>query len=335
MMFAPIPNKMRQETLGSNSLTKSMNGEKDKADSPASSGMVFNIMRYSVNDGPGIRTTVFLKGCPLRCRWCHNPESISPRREIAYRQDRCLKCGDCLAACPHGAIVPLDGYFITLRKRCHQCGTCVQVCVSDAREIVGKEMTVAQVMEEVEKDIVFYDESGGGVTFSGGEPLDQAEFLLGLLKACKENGIHTAIDTTGFAAPERLETVSGYADLFLYDLKILNDAKHVEFTGASNALILSNLKLLVSMGSQVIVRVPIIPRFNDNLVDIHEMGEFVASLGGIKEIDLLPFHEIGRSKYERLGIECTMPESTPPSEQELNQVVDELSRFGVQVRIGG
>jgi pyruvate formate lyase activating enzyme len=316
-------------------MTKRMSGEKDKADSPALRGMVFNIMRYSVNDGPGIRTTVFLKGCPLRCRWCHNPESISPRQEIAYKQDRCLKCGDCLGACPHGAIVPLDGYFITLRKRCHQCGTCVEVCVSDARELVGKEMTVAQVMKEVEKDIVFYNESGGGVTFSGGEPLLQSDFLLELLKACKENGIHTAIDTTGLAAPEMLETVSGYTDLFLYDLKILNDAKHVEFTGASNVPILSNLQLLVLEGREVVIRVPIIPGFNDNLVDIKEMGQFVASLGGVREIDLLPFHEIGRSKYERLGIECTMPELNPPSEQKLNQIADELSRFGMPVRIGG
>lgn len=318
-----------------NSMTELMNGGDEKGDSSVLSGMVFNIMRYSVNDGPGIRTTVFLKGCPLRCRWCHNPESISPRREMSYKQDRCLRCGDCLGACPHGAIVPLDGYFITLRQRCHQCGTCVEVCVSDAREIVGEEMTVAQVMEEIEKDIVFYNESGGGVTFSGGEPLLQSDFLLGLLKACKENGIHTAIETTGLAAPEMLETVSRYTDLFLYDLKVLNDAKHVEFTGVSNALLLSNLQLLVSASKQVVLRIPIIPGFNDNPVDIKEIGQFAASLRGIKEIDLLPFHEIGRSKYERLGIDCTMPELDPPSEQRLGQIADDLSKFGVTVRIGG
>jgi pyruvate formate lyase activating enzyme len=240
-----------------------------------------------------------------------------------------------LVACPHGAIVPLDGYFITLRQRCHRCGTCVEVCVSDARELVGREMTVAQVIDEIEKDIVFYDESGGGATFSGGEPLLQSNFLLELLKACKERAIHTAIDTVGLATPEVLDEISRYTDLFLYDLKVMNDAKHAEFTGVSNALILSNLQHLVSVGKQVVLRVPIIPGFNDSQLDIEQMGEFAASLGGIKEVDLLPFHDIGRSKYERLGIQCTIPDVDPPSESRMHQIADQLSRFGLTVKIGG
>lgn len=313
----------------------SLNGDNGRAEAPVPKGMIFNIMRFSVSDGPGIRTTMFMKGCSLRCRWCHNPEAVASQPEIIYRQERCVRCGDCFGACPHSAIVPQDGYYVTVRQRCLQCGTCVEVCVSDAREIVGKEMTVAEAMQEIERDVIFYDESGGGVTFSGGEPLLQHQFLSELLKACKTKNIHTAIDTSGFADAEILQEISHHTDLFLYDLKVLDDAKHTEFTGVSNGLILQNLVRLVRWGKHVIVRVPIIPGFNDDPADITQLGRFVAGLRSIKEIQLLPFHHSGIAKYERLGKEYTMPAVLPPSQQQLTEIAGQLSKYGITTRIGG
>ena len=298
-------------------------------------GIVFNIQRFSVNDGPGIRTTVFLKGCPLHCRWCHNPESISPKKELILREDRCIRCGDCLRLCRNGAISEKDGKFVTSRRACQQCGDCVQLCYAEAREIVGKEMSVEEVMKEIERDAVFFDESGGGVSFSGGEPFLQHEFLLQLLKISKGRGFRTVVDTTGFTSANILEESLPFVDLFLYDVKTLDEQKHKDYTGVSNQQILGNLQLLLHRRKDVIVRIPIIPGVNDSPQEIQQIGSFVGSLGGIREVQLLPYHQTGIEKYRRLGLEYTMNETTPPTEKQLNEIADELGNHVELVSIGG
>ena len=298
-------------------------------------GLVFNIQRFSVNDGPGIRTTVFLKGCPLHCLWCHNPESISPKKELIVREDRCIRCGDCMSLCKNGAISRQEGEFVTSRELCKQCGDCVDLCYAEAREIVGKEMTVEEVMNEIEKDSLFFDESGGGVSFSGGEPLLQHEFLLGLLKACKHKGHHTVVDTTGFTTPAILERTVPFVDLFLYDLKTLDDKKHKEYTGVSNQTILENLRLLVRLHKEVIVRIPVIPGVNETSEDIQQIGSFIEALGGIREVQLLPYHQTGVDKYRRLGLDYRMKQVVPPTTQHMNEIASELGDHVSLVSVGG
>lgn len=298
-------------------------------------GLIFNIQRFSVNDGPGIRTTVFLKGCPLHCKWCHNPESISSNRQLVLRDDRCIRCGDCFSLCKIHAVRRVDGGFSTMRDACVECGDCIQVCNSEAREIAGKEVTVEEVLREIEKDIVFYDQSGGGASFSGGEPLLQYEFLEALLQECRKKNIHTVVDTTGFTSPQILERVSKFVDLFLFDLKTLDDEKHREFTGVSNGQILENLRHLADLGKEVIVRIPIIPGVNDDPSEIRASGSFVSSLGNVREIHLLPYHTTGLEKYHRLGMEYEMHDTLPPSADDLSVIVKELRNYVPSVCIGG
>jgi pyruvate formate lyase activating enzyme len=298
-------------------------------------GTIFNIMRYSVNDGPGIRTTVFLKGCPLHCKWCHNPEALARHREIIFREDRCLRCGDCVAVCQGHATRQENGRIVIMREQCIQCGHCIEVCCAAAREMAGQEMATAEVMAEISKDVVFFDASGGGVTFSGGEPLLQHKFLLSLLQACKQKGIHTAVDTAGYASPAILARISAFVDLFLYDLKTLDDAKHREFTGVSNRLILENLQRLSRWRKNVIVRMPLIPGANDDAENIRLTGRFVASLGNINEMQVLPYHQTGIKKYCRLGLEYALQDLMPPAPESLQQIANELKRYVKIVAIGG
>ncbi len=297
-------------------------------------GTIFNIMRFSINDGPGIRTTVFLKGCPASCRWCHNPEALSGDIQLMYREDRCCRCGDCSTACPQGAISLRNGEITVDRELCRQCGVCVETCYAEARELVGRRIRTSELMEEISKDAPFFEESHGGVTFSGGEPLQQHEFLYELLEACKRRGIHTAVDTTGYAPPAILRRIAELAELFLYDLKLMNNLRHRELTGISNEVILQNLKDLVLRGKQVLIRVPLVPGMNDSLEDFREMGRFVATLPGIKEIELLQYHASGVGKYKRLGLKYSLPEISPLSGAELEQIIEELQRQGITVRVG-
>ncbi len=299
------------------------------------SGFVFNIMRYCVHDGPGIRTTVFFKGCPLRCWWCHNPEGLSPRPELMYREDRCLHCGDCVHVCPNGAVSQDDGTIRIIRDRCRACGTCAAQCYADAREVIGKEMTVDAVMDEVEKDVPFFEQSGGGVTFSGGEPLMQPEFLRVLLQECKRRGIHTTVDTSGYAPQNALKEISEWTDLFLYDLKAINDRLHREHTGVSNELILANLRSLSSSGKNVIVRVPLIAGVNDTPEAITDLERFISMLGGVREVHILPYHGTGAEKYGKLGLERKRPGAVPPSQEQIDGVAAALGRAGFAVAVGG
>ncbi len=315
-----------------------MSSEENAAVEPSAqepAGTVFNIMRFSVQDGPGIRTTVFLKGCPLECAWCHNPEAFSPGPQLAYRPDRCIACGDCASACPSGAIVEREGKYETLPELCARCGTCAEVCAADARELVGRTMTVDDVMREIERDVPFYRESGGGVTFSGGEPLLQHRFLVALLRACVERSLHTVVDTAGYASPDVLSRVAALTDLFLFDLKSVDEDAHRRFTGVSGALIRGNLERLASWGKRVVIRMPIVPGVNDSLAGIGVAGRFIASLGNVVGIQLLPYHTIGVDKYARLGINYGLPGLRAPSLDTMNAIAEELQKFHPVVSIGG
>lgn len=298
-------------------------------------GMIFDVKRYAIHDGPGIRTTVFLKGCPLKCLWCHNPEGIAREQEFMWWKERCTVCRDCQDVCTRGAISFSDDSLLLDQVECDLCGACVDVCHSQALKLVGKEMTVTQVIKEIEKDMVFYDESGGGVTFSGGEPLMQPNFLLNLLNACKELGIHTSVDTCGYANLDILLKISKHVDLFLYDLKVINDEKHMKFTGVSNKLILENLEKLSKNGQKVIVRFPLVPGVNDEEKDIIELGAFVSSLKSAKELSILPYHKAGFEKLKRLRKPIDLFfMSHSPSAETLIEIEEKLKGFGLQIQIG-
>lgn len=294
-------------------------------------GLIFDIKKFSIHDGPGIRTTVFLKGCPLSCWWCHNPEGQAAEPELILRPERCVGCGACLDICEHGAIDRVGDVITTFRQRCIACGACVDVCYTEARELVGRRMAVDRVMEEIEQDVAFYDQSGGGVTFSGGEPLAQPVFLKALLRACKARHLQTAVDTCGFAPWEDLDAVRDDVDLFLYDLKLMDDARHQALTGVSNQPILQNLQRLSRAGHRIILRVPIIPGVNDDEENLTRMGAFAAHLPSVERFELLPYHDIGRDKYRRLGKTCRMPETEAPSEARIEALEQVLRSPGMPV----
>lgn len=300
-----------------------------------SAGTIFDIVKFSTHDGPGIRTAVFFKGCPLQCWWCHNPEGQTPAAQLVYREERCIRCFSCVEACPNHAIKILEGIPTLLRNACKLSGMCTIACQTKAREMAGKRIKVSDVMEEIEKDNIFYDESGGGVTFSGGEPFMQPVFLQNLLEACNERRIRTAVETCGFVNSETLLNSGRYVDLYLYDLKVVDNETHRRFTGVSNEMILKNLRQLSQVHDHVIVRFPVIPGVNDDDANVFRLGEFVSSLGSVKEIDVLPYHELGIEKYKRLGMVNRMPEVEPPSTSKTGAIVEKLEGFGLLVKVGG
>lgn len=298
-------------------------------------GTVFNISRYAIHDGPGIRTTVFLKGCPLSCWWCHNPESMSPAPQISLRLNRCIRCGTCVEKCPHNAISMSDEDITTDPIACQMCFECAEVCPADAREVVGRTMTVDQVMAEIKKDIPFYDESGGGVSFSGGEPLMQPAFLAELLDACGQLELHRVVDTSGYARKEILLDVAGRTDLMLYDLKHMDPEIHRKYTGVGNELILDNLRALSCRDVDLRVRFPLIPGINDDDVNVNAMALFLQKLHRVVAVDVLPYHDVAISKYARFGYNYRLGSLKAPSSQHLQEVAATLSSYGLCVTIGG
>lgn len=297
-------------------------------------GIIFDIKKFSIRDGPGIRTTVFLKGCPLSCWWCHNPEGQTPQQELILRPDRCIACGACVEVCDQTAIALEQDVIVTTRERCTACGACVEVCYAGARELVGREVSVSDVMAEVERDLPFYDRSGGGVTFSGGEPLFQPAFLRDLLQTCKARRLHTALDTCGFAAWEVLDGLREYVDLFLYDLKLMDEARHRAYTGVSNEPVRRNLLTLSQEGHRIILRVPVIPGINDDEENVRQIATLAAGLPSLERVDLLPYHRIGRDKYRRLGKDCPMPEVDPPTDERVAEIAQMMGEFGLEVKVG-
>ena len=298
-------------------------------------GMIFNIKRYGIHDGPGIRTTVFLKGCPLNCLWCHNPEGIAEEQEFMWWEGRCIGCGSCQSVCPKDCISFADDCLQLNQDQCDLCGVCVDACTSQALELVGKEMTVTQVLGEIERDMIFYDESGGGVTLSGGEPLMQPDFSHSILKSCKKLKIHTTVDTCGHAQFYTITKMCDYVDLVLYDIKVINNEKHEKLTGTTNELILENLKTLSRNRQKLIVRFPLIPGVNDHERDILEFGEFVSSLSTVTEVSLLPYHKAGVEKNKRLINSRTssfMNRSISP--EKLGEIEEKLKTFGLKIQIG-
>ena len=299
-------------------------------------GRVFDIKRYSIHDGPGIRTTVFLKGCALRCLWCHNPESVDPGPELMHWPARCRRCYACVAACPLGAIAKNgDGAVSVDRAKCDACGKCAEACLYDAMQIVGREMTVDEVMAEVERDRVFYEQSGGGVTLSGGDPFVQADFAEAVLDACRARGLRTAIDTAGMAAPGVLDRLAARADLVLYDLKVMDDARHRETTGAPNGPLLENLARLVARGPEVWVRVPLVPGVNDDDGNVRRAIDFLRSLRKVERVGLLPYHSGGLEKARRIGKERDFRAFEAPGEERVAAVAAAFREAGFDVRIGG
>lgn len=291
---------------------------------------IFHLQKFSVHDGPGIRTTVFLKGCPLRCLWCHNPESQKFDRQLLYDSAACTGCRHCVQVCPTQAITGSSG--TTDLSQCSACGACIDACFAGARNIAGRFADVAGLLAEIEKDTVFYEQSGGGVTFSGGEPCCQIEVLEELARACHLRGIHVTIDTCGHVPFSSFERLLGITDLFLYDLKHLDPAVHQQYTGQDNALILVNLRRLSAAGAKIHLRLPLVAGVNDDDPHIQAVIAFARTLH-ITQVSLLPYHRTGNDKYQRLGWSC--PALSAPDPERLNEIKRCFSSAAFDVGIGG
>ena len=285
-------------------------------------GYVFDIQHFSLKDGPGIRTTVFVKGCPLNCVWCHNPESKRNKQELSFDKMKCIDCGYCASVCSDGAILSPGEID---RTKCSLCGECVNNCVG-ALEILGKEVDTEEIISEILRDKAFYDNSGGGLTISGGEPLYCVEFTKNLLKSAKEQSIHTAVETSGFADFEDFELILPYVDLFLFDVKETNSALHKEYTGVDNRLILENLHKLNENKASIVLRCPIIPGYNDREEHFKAIAELSEELDGVLRIELMPYHSLGKSKARLIGREYSI-ESAAPTKEQIQNWIKAISDF--------
>jgi pyruvate formate lyase activating enzyme len=299
-------------------------------------GCIFDIKKYSINDGPGIRVTVFFKGCPLRCAWCHNPEGISPRVEKMYNNAKCIGCRACVTACPENACSLTDAGIVTDLARCTACGTCADVCPTTATEMSGRLVTLGEVLAVVDRERVFFEHSEGGVTISGGEPLQQPKFLLALLGALGQRGIHRAVDTTGLAPSHLLLEVARHSELFLYDLKLINSSRQKQWTGVANELILDNLRLLAESGAEINIRIPLVAGVNDDQENIEQTASLIAGLAGPrKKVNLLPYHNIMTNKYLRLGSEYRAEGMGEPSPASLTRIIAQFAEKGIEAVVGG
>ena len=275
-------------------------------------GLISNIQRFSTEDGPGIRTTIFMKGCPLSCPWCHNPEGLKKEPELMLLPWRCIRCGECIKICPTSAIMPTEGKLVTDREKCAVCGKCADVCPADARRIIGRYWTPEELLAEIEKDRVFYEKSDGGVTVSGGEGTFQPEFLIEFLKLCKAKGIHTALDTSGYVKWQILKEILHFVDLVLLDLKMMDPKRHRKILKGSFNLVLENAKKITELGKRTIIRVPIVPNYTADEKNIQQIAQFIKGLNVVERVELLPFHRMAESKYHQLGRSYPMDNVQPP-----------------------
>jgi pyruvate formate lyase activating enzyme len=298
------------------------------------SGIVFDVQRCSFHDGPGIRTTVFFKGCPLRCRWCHNPEGISSALEIVHAPARCLGCGSCRDACPRP-----EGPLARGRRLgddgCSACARCAEACPSGARRIAGRTASVGGLLAEIRRDLSVFEESGGGVTFSGGEPMAQAAFLRACLDACRSAGVSTAVETCGFAAREVAVSVAERADLLLWDVKHLDPERHRELTGVPLEPILANLRAIAEVGTPVWLRVPVVPGLNDGEDDLRAVARLAAAHPCVRRVSLLPYHRSGASKLSRLGRDDVLAGVTTPTAERMQELAALFAGTGRETTIGG
>jgi len=298
------------------------------------SGTVFNIQRFSVQDGPGIRTTVFVKGCPLRCTWCANPESQSAKIEVAHLDSECDHCGRCLEVCEQNAITLKDKGIHIDRDRCNDCLKCIPVCAPGALRVFGEETTLKEIWEEIQKDVIYYRNSGGGITVSGGEALSQRNLVVGLFKRAHAAGMHTTLDTTGFAAASTLEEVIEHTDLVLFDLKIMDPDRHLEHVGVPNAPILRNAKRVVEKGVPIIIRVPLIPNITDTDENIRGIARFVREeLGPDIPVNVLPYHKFGTNKYAMLDREYELEDLEALSEEKVEKIVALFEAHGLECEV--
>ncbi|MDR1557314.1 MAG: glycyl-radical enzyme activating protein [Tannerellaceae bacterium] len=300
--------------------------------------LFFDIKRYSINDGPGIRITLFLKGCPLSCVWCHNPEGIQPRKEKMYTRKKCIGCRTCVEHCPYQAIYPTAEGMKTNTEACRLCGQCAAVCPTKAMEISGTEYSVDYLMREIEKETIFMDRSGGGVTFCGGEPLLHPDVLLELLRRCRSLGIHRAMDTTLYAREEVVAEVMKETDLFLVDLKQMDSGKHRYYCGVPNERILANLRRVTEAGKALVIRIPLIEGVNADEENITRSATYLASLPWERRlVHLLPYHDIAKGKHEKLGTRYNPDRIplAPPSEKALAHCCSIFRQYGIETVIGG
>jgi len=289
---------------------------------------VIEIKRFAVHDGDGIRTTLFLKGCPLACVWCHNPEGIGSAPQLAYMEDKCIGCGSCVSGCPSGAHSVKDGLHIFEREKCIGCGKCEEECPVNALKFYGREMSVEELLPLLTEDREFYENSGGGVTLSGGECLCHPDFCAELLARLKEQGIHTAVDTCGAVSREAIDKVMPYTDVFLYDVKAIDGGIHKKCTGRDNALILENLKYIDGCGKQIEVRYPYVPDYNSG--EAEKIGEFLSGLKNLTAVRVLAYHKYAGSKYSSLDMENKLP-ARMPTEEEVEEARNIIRKYGIKV----
>ncbi|NLT13320.1 MAG: glycyl-radical enzyme activating protein [Clostridiales bacterium] len=296
-------------------------------------GIVFNIQRYSIDDGPGVRTTVFMKGCPLACLWCSNPESQSGLPEVTYRYTSCKRCGTCVKVCPEQAVTLSDDGVHIDRVKCTVCGECVKNCLPEALQISGKGMTLDEVWKVVKKDADYYEASGGGVTASGGEILAQADFVAALFKRCREAGYHTCADTSGFGDPAALLKILEYADLVYFDLKHMDLEAHKQYMGQSNELILNNLELVVKTGVPLVIRAPLIPGYNNSDENLRAMAAKVAEIAKDSVVNLLPYHRYGANKYRMIDMTYQLEDVPELTSDELLHAKEIIESYGLKCEI--
>ena len=294
-------------------------------------GIIFNIQKFCLHDGDGIRTCVFLKGCPLRCIWCHNPESLEKAQSLSFNKQKCTLCGKCLADCSARTIE--NGYLKIEREKCVKCGKCAEICLNDANEIIGKEMTASEVLDEVIKDKMFYDTSGGGLTITGGEPSYQPDFTLELLSLSKDAGISLAIETCGIGSRDFYEKAADLGTTFLFDIKCIDPVRHKKLTGADNSHILSNLQFLMDRGADIIIRLPLVPDCNDSDEDITALATFLnKNTGRYRYAEIMPYHTLGIGKSEKLGTTSSYIHDSA-SDDDVSRWLSLFNSHGIDIKV--